>query len=375
MDVVRYSEQPLAAQREIKQCINTAVKQATVRLAPGERVLLDTGDGVAIAFLGNPEDALFVALGLRQALGTLAVPRSVLLRTGINFGKVSVLRDVNGQPSVIGDGINMAQRVMSFANPGQLLVSRAFYQVLVGLADDYADLFAYCGARTDKHVREHELYELAAPLDQIEIDLLPWTSRARSEHSPADTAPPPQPEPSPRRTSRALWLASAAVLVSALIAAHALVGGRLARPAAADRPTASAAAATARPSAPPLASPRGPLRRTRLAAEAAARQTAITQGSTEESARQAAATRNAAAHDLAAASATLSFAIAPWGEVRVDGRSYGASPPLTHLPLPPGEHWIEIDNGVSDPYRAAVRLNAGQALRIQHNFESPQPRE
>jgi serine/threonine-protein kinase len=86
-------------------------------------------------------------------------------------------------------------------------------------------------------------------------------------------------------------------------------------------------------------------------------------------------TQDPAAQDAAAGSATLAFAIAPWGEVRVDGRSYGASPPLTHLPLPAGEHSIEIDNGVSDPYRTVVQLEAGQALRIQHSFEPRRPEE
>jgi class 3 adenylate cyclase len=396
VDVVRYSEQPLAAQRSIKHRINAAVRQATVRLAPGERVLLDTGDGVAIAFLGNPEDALFVALGLVRALNAPAEGRPVLLRTGINFGKISVLHDVNGQPSVIGDGINMAQRVMSFANPGQLLVSQAFYQLLIGLSEDYAGLFAYCGARTDKHVREHELYELTAPVEQIEIDLprymLPRTAPAGSEVA-APLPPPLVPERPPPRGSRAVWLGSAALLVGLAIAAHAL---RPALPPA--PPQASPAPATASASAAP-ASPDRLVRRARTArkvpaqdvrqatAQAAPARASPDQDGPNQAApdpdapNQDAANQDGLALDApareavsqypAADSATLAFAIAPWGEVRVDGRSYGASPPLTHLPLPAGEHRIEIDNGVSDPYRTVVQLEPGQALRIQHNFETP----
>jgi serine/threonine-protein kinase len=70
-----------------------------------------------------------------------------------------------------------------------------------------------------------------------------------------------------------------------------------------------------------------------------------------------------------AASATIAFAVSPWGEVVVDGQSFGATPPLTHLPLPPGEHLVEIRNGVSDPYRTLVRIEPEQVLRIQHKFE------
>ena len=60
--------------------------------------------------------------------------------------------------NIIGDGINVAQRVMSFARPGQLLVSRSFYEVVSCLSRDYAKLFHHEGSRTDKHVREHEVY-------------------------------------------------------------------------------------------------------------------------------------------------------------------------------------------------------------------------
>src|SRR5205807_9293242 len=63
--------------------------------------------------------------------------------------------------NILGDGINVAQRVMSFAEPGQLLASRSFYEVVSGLSGDYASLFSDLGTRTDKHVREHEVYAVA----------------------------------------------------------------------------------------------------------------------------------------------------------------------------------------------------------------------
>ena len=47
---------------------------------------------------------------------------------------------------------------MSFARPGQIVVSRSYYDVVSNLASEYAKLFHYEGSRTDKHVREHEIY-------------------------------------------------------------------------------------------------------------------------------------------------------------------------------------------------------------------------
>jgi len=80
---------------------------------------------------------------------------------GINLGPVRLIKDLNGQTNVIGDGINDAQRVMSFANPGQLLVSRGFHDVVSRLSDEHARLFTRETSRTDKHVREHELFAVA----------------------------------------------------------------------------------------------------------------------------------------------------------------------------------------------------------------------
>jgi hypothetical protein len=47
---------------------------------------------------------------------------------------------------------------MSFAEPGQLLVSRSYYDIVSCLSQEYAKLFQYQGARADKHVREHDIY-------------------------------------------------------------------------------------------------------------------------------------------------------------------------------------------------------------------------
>src|SRR5690242_8495651 len=77
---------------------------------------------------------------------------------GINLGPVKLVKDINGHPNIIGDGINVAQRIMSFARPGQIVVSRSYYDVVSNLASEYAKLFTYEGSRTDKHVREHEIY-------------------------------------------------------------------------------------------------------------------------------------------------------------------------------------------------------------------------
>jgi hypothetical protein len=72
------------------------------------------------------------------------------------------VKDVNGQPNMLGDGINVAQRVMSFAEPNQILVSRSYYEIVSRLSQEYTRLFQYLGIHRDKHVREHEVYVMTA---------------------------------------------------------------------------------------------------------------------------------------------------------------------------------------------------------------------
>jgi len=155
LDIVEYSKKSVADQIGLKQSFNRVLSKALDAVAARDRVILDTGDGAAIAFLGDPEDALFVALTIRE---NTELP----VRMGVNLGPVRLVKDINGQANIIGDGINVAQRVMSFSEPGQLLVSRSFYEVASRLSDDYANLFTHEGSRSDKHVREHEVYSVVA---------------------------------------------------------------------------------------------------------------------------------------------------------------------------------------------------------------------
>lgn len=160
LDIVDYSRNPVDVQVRQKQSLNVLLADALQRLRQWDRVMLDTGDGAAVAFIGDPEDALVAAINIRGGAGTLA------LRMGIHLGPVRLVKDLNGQTNVVGDGINDAQRVMSFAEPGQLLVSRSFHDVLARLSAEHARLFTREGLRTDKHVREHELFAVAGGATQ-----------------------------------------------------------------------------------------------------------------------------------------------------------------------------------------------------------------
>jgi hypothetical protein len=160
LDIVEYSKKMVEEQIMLKNRFNTIIAETLTDIPVNDRIILDTGDGAAIGFLGDPEDALFVAMNIRDVLNNeqATVMPDLYVRMGINLGPVKLIKDINNQLNLIGDGINIAQRIMSFAENGQLLVSRSYYEIVSCLSQEYAQLFQYKGARADKHVRDHYVY-------------------------------------------------------------------------------------------------------------------------------------------------------------------------------------------------------------------------
>ena len=156
INIVDYVQAPVDDQIALKERFNALINEAVKNVAQNDRIILDTGDGAALALLGAPEEALFVARDIRERV--MAFQPSFSVRIGINLGPVRVVNDLNGMLNVVGDGINAAQRVMSFAQPNRILVSRSYYEIASRLSSEIAAMFAYYGVKTDKYVREHEVY-------------------------------------------------------------------------------------------------------------------------------------------------------------------------------------------------------------------------
>jgi hypothetical protein len=313
LDIIEYSKKPVAEQLQLKQAFNRSLSTALEQVPQRDRIILDTGDGAAVTFMGDPEDALFAALTVRNMASEVPV------RLGVNLGPVRLVKDLNGQMNIIGDGINVAQRVMSFARPGQLLVSRSFYEVVSCLSRDYLNLFRHEGSRTDKHVREHEVYSV--------VGGTPTTRRLAHTESQM-------------LAREGGWLAGSgplgfrrSALMAAPLAFLLLVGGGVAarsmmepQPPSATRPKAKLAAAEKKPQA--AEKPAAP----------------------------------------ASGNGRLELAVLPWGEVVINGKSRGVSPPLRALEIPPGSHTIELRNSTFPSHVEKIDVKAGEAVRIRHRF-------
>ncbi|HEX7155840.1 MAG TPA: protein kinase [Burkholderiaceae bacterium] len=67
--------------------------------------------------------------------------------------------------------------------------------------------------------------------------------------------------------------------------------------------------------------------------------------------------------------------VQPWGEVFVDGKPTGVSPPLMHLPLPAGHHQIEFryvgaaQGAKAGTWSTDVDVRAHESVTVSHRFE------
>ena len=326
LDIVEYSRKPVAEQLQLKQLFNAVLAKALDQVAAADRIILDTGDGAAVTFMGDPEDALFAAMSVRDMASTVPV------RLGVNLGPVRLVKDLNDQVNIIGDGINVAQRVMSFSRPGQLLVSRSFYEVVSCLSRDYKALFRHEGQRTDKHVREHEVYAVVG-----------GTPSARRVAQTESRLIGP--------LSVGGWFAAGgpfgvrrSALVSAPVVFLALIGSGMAARSVMDQQT----AAQVIPAPPPRLT-LVPRPETVAAVPASEQEKSEAPGATGRPGR-------------------LELAVTPWGEVVIDGKSRGVSPPLRLLEISSGSHTIEIRNSTFPSHVEKINLKAGEAKKIQHRF-------
>jgi hypothetical protein len=77
----------------------------------------------------------------------------------------------------------------------------------------------------------------------------------------------------------------------------------------------------------------------------------------------------ASASTGAAASGTVVFRIEPWGEVLIDKKPTGVSPPLIQMVLPAGMHQIEVRHGNDNPWIVQINVEAAVPATVSHRFE------
>jgi hypothetical protein len=304
---------------------------------------------------------------------------------------VRLVKDINGQPNIIGDGINVAQRVMSFAEPGQILVSRSYYDVMARLSEDYGKLFHYEGAKTDKHVREHEVYAISSSPSNLRRTV-PLPAPRQTLRLP-NLRLPKLPKlslpswPGARAVNSKLFVA--APLAFTLIVGTGVIarghrnsdagaktvylvatpGGAANVEPAKSEPVEPAPQAE-EPKAPRAEDPKSSRRvKDRVAAPKAGAAIQAARANQTEAAPKAQESEPVATAPVSSPrEATLNIVALPWAEVFVDGTRQGVSPPLRSIPMRPGKHRVELRNSSFPAHVQTVELKPGAEISITHRF-------
>ncbi|HJP91670.1 MAG TPA: adenylate/guanylate cyclase domain-containing protein [Pyrinomonadaceae bacterium] len=124
MDIVGYSKLPVDRQTSMLRLLQDIVQQ-TREFALGIEneclIAIPTGDGMALAFLGDPLAPVKCAI---EVSGRIRNSPDLTLRMGLNIGPAYITKDINRHQNLAGDGINIAQRVMDCGDEGHILVSK-----------------------------------------------------------------------------------------------------------------------------------------------------------------------------------------------------------------------------------------------------------
>lgn len=409
VDIIGYSKRTVSEQIMLKDRFTALLSAALTDISPDQRLILDTGDGAALSFLGDPEDALFVSMHLRDMVqradasaGGEPGEEPLPLRIGINLGPVKLVRDINGHPNIVGDGINVAQRIMGFANEGQIVVSRSFYDVVSVISDEYAKLFRYEGSRTDKHIREHEIYVVGESAEAFDKVREGFASRAAASGTSSyasyegrtgsfSTGPTDSMEMAglpwwQDKRKLAVVLGSLGALVLVLLLAVllkkpaekpaeslALNSKVVAAPAAAPAiESTGASSAPAASNSPATTEPLKAVPETNAPAIAPpAKSDSLKPDAKQETKPEPKPdTKVEAKPDPKAVVVlgTVNLQIGPWGEVLINGRSIGVSPPVKQHKLAPGKYKVEIRNTTFPAYVATVEVKAKEEVVVRHTF-------
>ncbi len=146
-----FDSRSVADQASAKENLESATRGALDGVAAGERVVLDTDDGLAIVLFGDPVRALRVAQAVSGANSGGAV------QAGVNHGPLA-LTSRGSEGRVFGDGLTAAFAAARFASPGKVLVTRDFAQMLGRRNPERAAELTSAGDFTDTRVRQHTFY-------------------------------------------------------------------------------------------------------------------------------------------------------------------------------------------------------------------------
>jgi hypothetical protein len=327
-----FAAKPVGEQARLRAQLEAVAATGISVLPEPDRIVVDTADGIAVVVLDN-------ALGaLRTAERCLDAAAVLPLCIGAGHGAVAPVAGKGAVQGILGDGLHSAGVAASFAEPAQLLATRAFREAVAQQEPVRQADLVHAGMFADASVRTHELYVM--------------DRQAR------------------RRRRRKLAIAAAASLAALLVAG---VVGRLAYRGEGPFAPPAVVALSVSPDGEVFLDgvsqgPSPPLAELRM--KAGTHRLEIRRGDNPPLRRelQLKPGERFEVRHVFTPLPQLVFEVTPGGEVFVDGEPRGKVAALPRLELPEGRHTVEVRYGVWPPYRREVTLSRGEQVTIRHVF-------
>jgi KaiC/GvpD/RAD55 family RecA-like ATPase/class 3 adenylate cyclase len=167
IDIVGLSNPSLSVKKQIDkiEILNKFIGSSDAfAKAKEKKIVLPTGDGMAVGFFMYPESPLQLAVQLHSKLRTYNRGKGnrnedmLGVRIGLSSGPIFIVNDMNGNQNVWGPGIILARRVMDIGDNLHILLSGSMAESLIALKDEYKMMIKPLGEYSIKHGQTIQLY-------------------------------------------------------------------------------------------------------------------------------------------------------------------------------------------------------------------------
>jgi KaiC/GvpD/RAD55 family RecA-like ATPase/class 3 adenylate cyclase len=166
IDIVGLSNPSLSVKKQIDkiEILNKLIGSCDAfAKAKEKKIVLPTGDGMAIGFFMHPDSPLHLAVQLHSKLRTYNRGKNnnedkLGVRIGLSSGPIFIVNDMNGNQNVWGPGIILARRVMDIGDDMHILLSGGMAESLIALKDEYRMMIKPLGKYSIKHGQTIPLY-------------------------------------------------------------------------------------------------------------------------------------------------------------------------------------------------------------------------
>jgi KaiC/GvpD/RAD55 family RecA-like ATPase len=184
IDIVSLSDPSLSVKKQIEKIgiLNKIIGSCETyfKTPKDKKIILPTGDGMAIGFLLSPESPLQLSIELHRKLRIYNRGKSnediMGVRIGLSSGPVFIVNDISNNQNVWGPGIILARRVMDIGDNFHILLADRLAEELIGLKDEYRSTIKYVADYQIKHGQRIKLYsafskEFGNPQQPSKVDL------------------------------------------------------------------------------------------------------------------------------------------------------------------------------------------------------------